>query len=278
MAKGATRVLRFEQMFSRAVPVTALAFAFSACVLVGCAKPETVADRQFAEMREQVTKMETERDRVDERLSALEIAVADQKSNARATPASPIPPARVVQVGDPAETDGADPNDKTDRPDIRVTGAAGSSSTPRGRAGKTASNPALDLDAKPAYDAALALVQQRQYDRGLEALNAFLVRFPDHPYVENAMYWRGEAYFAQNDYAHASEQFEAVLARFGTGKKAPDALLKLGMCQDRLGQPARAHEYYDRLKNDYPKSDAAKRIPSVSGAGIAAPKGPKENR
>ena len=273
MAKPATRVLRFERMFSRVVPATAVIFA---CAILGCAKPETVADRQFAEMREQVQKMETERDRVDERLNALEIAVADSKSNARATPHSPTPPARVVQVGDSAETDGADPNDKTDRPDIRVTGAAGASGA-RGRAGKS-SSPSLDLDAKPAYEAALALVQQKQYDRGLEALNAFLVRFPDHPYVENAMYWRGEAYFAQGDYAHANEQFEAVLARFGGGKKAPDALLKLGMGQDRLGQPARARETYDRLKNEFSKSDAAKRIPSGSGAGAAAPKGPKENR
>ena len=86
-----------------------------------------------------------------------------------------------------------------------------------------------------------------------------------------------------------AEQFESVLARPGSGNKAPDALLKLGMCHDRLGASQRAREYWDRLKNDYPRSDAAKRIPAVgrktSGTSTGARedgspdrKGPKENR
>jgi tol-pal system protein YbgF len=135
---------------------------------------------------------------------------------------------------------------------------------------------ALDPDAKASYEAALALVQGRQYDRGVEGLSAFLARWPDHPYAENAIYWRGEAYFAQGEYLRAGEQFEAVMARFGSGKKAPDALLKLGMCQDRLGASTRAREYWERLKTEYPKSEAAKRIPS--GSRDSGAKGPKENR
>ncbi len=91
------------------------------------------------------------------------------------------------------------------------------------------------------------------------------------------MYWRGEAYFAQGEYLRAGEQFEAVISRYGSGKKAPDSLLKLGMCQERLGAPARAREYWDRLKNEYPKSEAAKKIPSTAGRD-SSPKGPKENR
>ena len=74
----------------------------------------------------------------------------------------------------------------------------------------------------------------------------------------------------------SGEQFEGLIARFGSGNKAPDALLKLGMCQDRLGASARARQYWDRLKTEYPRSDAAKRVP-VAGR-ESAPKGPKENR
>ncbi|MDB4942940.1 MAG: repeat containing exported protein [Labilithrix sp.] len=259
----------------------------------GCGRPESAADKQLADLREQMNRMEAERDREGQRLSALEIAVAEEKSSARsarsdAVPPSPIAPGRVVSLGGGGESESADPNEKNDRPDLRLTGAPGAASRPR--AGKTGgrvrieeSEPAgesrssaTDPDAKTAYEAGLALVQAKKYDQGLEALNAFLVRWPDHPYAENAMYWRGEAYFAQGEYLKAGEQLEAVLARFGAGKKAPDALLKLGMCQDRLGSPARAREFYDRLKADYPRSEAAKRIPSA-GAGSST-KGPKENR
>ena len=284
---------------------------FSLCAalvaLAGCARPETAADRQFAEMREQVSKMEAENDKLDQRLGAVEDAIADDKSaradKSAATP--PAPAARVVQLGGPSDSDAADPNDPAARPDIRVTGVPGAAPM-RPRAGKSGgrarieeSDPglrpdgprssALDPDAKAAYETALAQVQAKQYDRGLEGLNAFLVRWPDHPYAENALYWRGEAYFAQGEYLRAAEQFESVLGRPGSGNKAPDALLKLGMCHDRLGASQRAREYWDRLKNDYPRSDAAKRIPAAgrktSGTSTGARedsspdrKGPKENR
>ncbi|HSO36353.1 MAG TPA: tol-pal system protein YbgF [Labilithrix sp.] len=282
-------------------PVAAV-IAAGALVALGCGRPESAADRQFADLREQVSKLEADHDKVDQRLGALELAAADEKTappegSRAAAAAAPggaaTQPLRVVQLGGAGDGEGEDPNDKSERPDIRVTGAAGAAA-PRPRAGKSGrarieeSEPsairpdasrssALDPDAKAAYEAALAQVQGKQYDRGLEGLNAFLVRWPDHPYAENAMYWRGEAYFAQGEYLRAGEQFEAVLARFGSGKKSPDALLKLGMCQERLGATARAREYWDRLKTEYPKSEAAKRIPTSSGTS-SLPKGPKENR
>jgi tol-pal system protein YbgF len=265
-------------------------------------------------MREQVSRMQADNDRLDERIGALEVAVADEKNPRTESVGTGVgaatPAARVVQLGGPSEADAPDPNDPSARPDIKVTGAPGAApSRPRsgksGRARIEESDPlggvrtdgarssALDPDAKKAYETALAQVQAKQFDRGLEGLNAFLVRWPDHPYAENAMYWRGEAYFAQAEYLRAAEQFEAVIARFG-GNKAPDSLLKLGMCHDRLGASQRAREYWDRLKNEYPRSDAAKRIPPAgrdaapgnrAGSGSnsgsredSLPKGPKENR
>jgi tol-pal system protein YbgF len=272
-----------------------LCAAVSAATMMACARPESAADRQFSVMREQVTRMQADHDKVDQRIGALEGAAADVRAAGREASApsgAPLPPARVVQLGGPVESEPADPNDPTERPDIRLTGAGGGSSRPRsgktsGRARIEESEPqglpadasrssALDPDAKRAYEAALAHVQGKQYDRGLEGLNAFLVRWPDHPYAENALYWRGEAYFAQGEYLRAAEQFEAVLSRPGSGNKAPDALLKLGICHDRLGASSRARGYWDRLRNEYPRSDAAKRIPGRSRE--SSPKGPKENR
>lgn len=262
----------------------------------GCVSSETAADRHFARLNEAVTKMQADHDRFDQRLGALEVSVADEKRghapSASAETQAPAP-SRVVALGGPAE-ESEDPSDPTQRPEIRLVGPAGAASRPaRGKTARgrldddggssgaglgnvgsdTARPSALDPDAKRAYEAALAKVQGKQYERGLEGLNAFLVRWPDHPYAENAMYWRGEAYFAQGEYLRAAEQFEAVLARFTAGHKSPDALLKLGMCHDRLGATSRAREYWDRLKNEYPRSDAAKRIPA-----LGSPKGPKESR
>jgi tol-pal system protein YbgF len=296
----------------RSLPVSLSLCALFAATLAGCGHPESAADRHFADLREEVSKMQADNDRPDQRLGSLE-DIGDEKTTrvdtAATAPSSPAPaPAagRVVQLGGPSDAEEADPNDPVARPDIRLSGVPGATpSRPRsskssGRARIEESDPssvradgprssALDPDAKAAYEAALAQVQGKQYDRGLEGLNAFLTRWPDHPYAENALYWRGEAYFAQGEYLRAAEQFDAVLARPGSGNKAPDALLKLGMCHDRLGASIRAREYWDRLKNDYPRSDAAKRIPpagrKTSGSSNGARedsspdrKGPKENR
>jgi tol-pal system protein YbgF len=246
----------------------------------GCAHGESAQDKQFAEMRETISRMQLERDRVDHRLEALELAVAEEKSPSDGSKdvnkAPPGPPPRTVQLGADV-TENEDPNDVTQRPEIKVSGGAGGVAPSRARGGGDASRASvLDPDAKKTYEQGLSQVQGKQYDKGLDTLAAFLVKWPDHPYAENAMYWRGEAYYAKGDYAKAQESFEGVLSRFGSGKKAPDALLKLGLCQDRLGSSARAQEYFDRLKRDYPQSDAAKRIPAPGREDRS--KGPKESR
>jgi tol-pal system protein YbgF len=131
----------------------------------------------------------------------------------------------------------------------------------------------LDPEAKRAYDAAIGLVNARQYDKALDALAAFLVKWPDHPYAENAMFWRGECYVAKGDCAHASEQLEGAVTRYPAGNKTADALLKLGLCSQKLGNPARAKAWFDRLSEQFPRSDAARRIPPVTAA-PAMPRGP----
>jgi tol-pal system protein YbgF len=185
----------------------------------------------------------------------------------------------VVQLGGDDANENDDPNDPTQWPEIRVQGTPGSgggsrSTNRRVRSGddgvttnvsptttQSSERPsALDPEARRAYDHAIELMNGKQHEKALEALNAFLVKWPDHPYAENAMYWRGEIFFAQREYLRAAEQFEAVLARFN-GRKAPDALLKIGMCHDKLGAPSRANDYWARLKRDFPQSDAAHKIP-----------------
>jgi tol-pal system protein YbgF len=120
----------------------------------------------------------------------------------------------------------------------------------------------VDEDAKKAYDAALALVNSKHYSEALEALAGFLVRWPDHPNADNAMYWRGQCYFAQGDYQNAAQELSGLLARFPAGNKAPDALLKLGLSEQRLGDAASARQSFDRLRRDFPRTDAARRIPA----------------
>jgi tol-pal system protein YbgF len=250
-------------------------------VLGACGRAETAADRHMAEMNDQLSGIQADQDKSPK---AGRIDTGDDKSALGAKEATPpasaksVPPLspRTVQLGEGEAAGGDDPNDPSQRPDIRLTGTPGSggraATNRRVRSGddgtstttqSSEKSSALDPEARRAYDHAISLVNGKKNDQALEALNAFLVKWPDHPYAENAMYWRGEIFFAQGEYLKSAEQFEAVVARF-SGRKAPDALLKIGMCHDKLGAPTRANDYWARLKRDYPQSDAARKIPKES--------------
>jgi tol-pal system protein YbgF len=274
---------------------------FTALVLlapVGCGR--NAEERQLDSMREEIDNVRQSRDHAAQAGSAGDTEPPLVVPPAYATAAPVGPPPAVVQLGadgrgpldDSAES--ADPQDTTPRPTIRVFGSArgGGRGAWRGEdqieqtqpdEGGATSTPvratALDPEAKRAYDAAYSLVTARRFDEALDALASFLVKWPDHPYANNAMYWRGECYFARGEFVRASEQFDGVLKRYPAGSKAPDALLKLGMSQQKLGNAARAKESFDRLLQLFPGSEAARHIPVVRAPTINPPgPAPEEHR
>jgi len=118
----------------------------------------------------------------------------------------------------------------------------------------------LDPRALPAYEEALAMARSGRCTEALEAFTRFLVRWPDHPHADNAMYWRGECFLRGGDTARALQEFEGLLARFPMGNKVPDALYKLAVTYRRLGDDARAARATQRLTTEFPDSEAARRI------------------
>ncbi len=280
-----------------------VAGAASGLSAVACAR--TAEERHLDDMREEIERLQVDRDRADDPPIHSGDAPAPGPAQARAAGPPPGQAAEVRAVGLPSDAfdDAPDTDDKTPRPSIRVFGAGRSGrygargedlvqqttpdepgarpsqddaasrssgqDTAQDRGGSSAARPAaLDPEAKRAYDAAIGLVNARQYDRALDALAAFLVKWPDHPYANNAMYWRGECYFAKGDWARAAEQFEGTTTRYPAGTKVPDALLKLGMCNQKLGNPAKAKEWFDRLSAQFPQSEAARRIPPVHASSL----------
>jgi tol-pal system protein YbgF len=108
------------------------------------------------------------------------------------------------------------------------------------------------------YRSALALVRDRAFDRAITALSAFVSRHPDHAYVDNAVYWRAEAFYARREYPRALAEFESVVRRYPDGNKVADALLKIGLCHLRMGDVARARTFFRRVRSEFPDSVAAR--------------------
>jgi len=289
----------------RSRTLTVLALCLLGATASGCAH-ETAQDKQLTSLRDGMTRDEQDHDKREPAIPASDEPLIDPQKDPNAKPSASVPKGdsqkdqRVTQLsksvgdasedGDPSASD--DPDDPTARPAIRVSGGGGGMTgpapAPRGRGAKGQLNANLSDDpnapvtpapagpeARAAYDAARNLMTQRKYREALDGFTAFLVKYPDHPMADNAMFWRGDCYFSLGDFPHAEQELSGALARFPQGIKAPDTLLKLGMTEEKLGQPDKARAYYDKLQKEFPKSEAARRIPASGGSG---PKGPKENR
>jgi tol-pal system protein YbgF len=245
------------------------------CCVTGCAR--SAEERQLDEMREALTHVDEDQ-AFNEKLTSKELAEIIKQRPVSKTPMALPSRQRTVRFEDGSEeeatempgSEGAD--DTSARPVLKVKGI------PHARGGdvveetmpdenqpqpqSTQPRPsALDPEARRTYDAALALVNNKQYGPALDAFAGFLMKYPDHPYAANAMYWRGECYFAQGEYIRAIEQFDGVVVRFPLGGKTPDALLKLGISQQKLGNPQKAQTYFEKLGREWPRSDAAQHVP-----------------
>jgi tol-pal system protein YbgF len=200
--------------------------------------------RTLEDLRADITRVAADRDRLEERVAALERA-EQKRSDADSPQAAPV-----AMVDSPRPTDGTrPPGARAASPDARPADVDGA------RATKGAS------DAKRDFDAAIGLMRAKQYDKAVDGLTAFLVRYPDHEYVDQAMFFRGDCLYEKGAPGRAADQLAGLIARFPLSSKAPDAMLKLGLAQQRLGAEDQALRTFAELKQRYPKSDAARQVP-----------------
>lgn len=108
------------------------------------------------------------------------------------------------------------------------------------------------------YKDAMAMYDAARYADAEQAFAAIVAAHPNHDYADNALYWQGEAAYDQAHYADALAAFTKVVEKYGGGGKAPDALLKIGLCYGRLGDAANARDVLTQLVAAYPRADASK--------------------
>ena len=140
------------------------------------------------------------------------------------------------------ETDGASIDEPGRRPLLSLQGSP--APEPRSTSAEASSTwdsteprpSALDPRARATYKSAYRIYSERKPREALDAFAAFVLKYPDHPYVEQATYWRGECYAALGDKAHALEQFHGVVARFPGTPKAHEAEARIASLQAQGGK------------------------------------------
>ncbi|MBU1248074.1 MAG: tetratricopeptide repeat protein, partial [Proteobacteria bacterium] len=75
--------------------------------------------------------------------------------------------------------------------------------------------------------------------------------------MPNALYWKGETYYAQKNYPQAILTFKDVTQRYPRHAKAQDALLKIGMSYKNSGDTDNAVLYLRTLVDEHPNASAS---------------------
>lgn len=119
----------------------------------------------------------------------------------------------------------------------------------------------LEFSAEPGekrdFDAAMGLFRQGNFSGARAALEEFGRRYPQSGYAASALFWLGNAHYANRDYLPAIAAFRALLARDAEHQRAPEAMLSIANCQFELKDARGTRKTLEDLEKTYPKSEAA---------------------
>ncbi len=110
---------------------------------------------------------------------------------------------------------------------------ASTGTPPEGSDPSAASTPAAPTSGPgaevAAYEVGFRLYRTERYADAIARFNEFLQNFPSSEYADNALIWLGECYLKQGDPASAAVAFEDVVKKYPEGNKVPDALYRQGI-------------------------------------------------
>jgi len=116
---------------------------------------------------------------------------------------------------------------------------------------------AADPQEQRDFEAALAAFRKGEFPGAQAAFGEFLRKYPASGYKATALFWLGNAQYANRDYRGAIANFRALLQQSPDHPRAPEAVLSIANCQIELKDNASARRTLDDLVKAYPQSEAA---------------------
>jgi len=110
---------------------------------------------------------------------------------------------------------------------------------------------------KNAYTSAYLALKSGRYDEASYAFKLLLLKHPQGEYADQANFWLGESYFAQQNMKEAIKAFKNVANNYPDSAKHPAALLKLATAYQESNRKGDAKAVLQRLINQHPESNAA---------------------
>ncbi len=137
-----------------------------------------------------------------------------------------------------------------------VAGAAAAGAT-AGPGAAAAARPGDAATEQRAYDSALEQFKGGSYPAAIASFQSFVKTYPKSPLAASALYWVGNAQYAQRDFRGAITTQRQLLATYPDSQKVPDALLNIASGQIELADAAGAKRTLEEIVAKYPTSEAA---------------------
>ncbi len=115
----------------------------------------------------------------------------------------------------------------------------------------------IGADLAENYRQAIMLVGRNRHTDARRAFQGVYDADPNGDLADNALFWIGETYFAARDYTNAVRHYMRVVNDYSTQNKAPDALFKTAVAQERTGDLALARRTLQQVIERYPYSSSA---------------------
>jgi tol-pal system protein YbgF len=110
---------------------------------------------------------------------------------------------------------------------------------------------------KREFESAMEVLRRSEFDQAATAFGAFLRRYPESGYTPSALYWLGNAQYANRAYKESMETHRRLVSQFPAHQRTPEAMLAMANSQIELKDSKTARRTLEDLVKAYPASEAA---------------------
>ena len=116
-----------------------------------------------------------------------------------------------------------------------------------------------------AYSTGVRSLADSRHDEAIQSFRDFIHGNQSSPYADDAQYWIGDAYFRKGQYHRAIIEFNQVAISYGSGDRAPPALIRQAEAFNRVGDRVDARLNLQKVINRYPGTESATKAATMLG-------------
>lgn len=115
----------------------------------------------------------------------------------------------------------------------------------------------VDPAEKTEFEKAMGWFRQANFPAAQTALSSFLVRYGSSEYVPSALFWLGNAQYANKAYNESMSNFQKLLTMSPNHPRAAEAMLAISNVQIELKDMKAARQTLENLVATYPQAETA---------------------